>query len=263
MLFGLLLLAAPGAETQDSPPSGVIRINVNLVQIDAVVTDAKGRLVTDLEAADFEMLQGWPRSAHHKPLLHHAPSRRNGARDTAPAAAPRSALRKTAPPPPAVLKREDIRRTTALVADDLGLSFESMVHVREALARFVDEEMREGDLAAIVRTSAGMGSLQQFTTDERLLHAAIEHVRYRGGARAGVGSFTALGTDPVFGNKDAADKLDDFRNGEKMSMRRARLEPLATRCRRSLPLEQRRNRPHGSVFGSPACRHKSTAESLK
>ena len=36
------------------PP--VIRINVNLVQVDAVVTDSKGNAVTDLKADDFEIL---------------------------------------------------------------------------------------------------------------------------------------------------------------------------------------------------------------
>jgi len=48
---------------QVSPDTPVIRINVNLVQVDAVVTDAAGRPVTDLRADDFELLQdGKPRA---------------------------------------------------------------------------------------------------------------------------------------------------------------------------------------------------------
>ena len=35
----------------------MVRLGVDLVQIDAVVTDKKGRAVTDLVAADFEILQ--------------------------------------------------------------------------------------------------------------------------------------------------------------------------------------------------------------
>src|SRR5258706_4386904 len=93
------------------------------------------------------------------------------------------------------LKPGDIRRTVALVVDDLGLSFESTYHVRESLKRFVDREMQPGDLVAIVRTGAGMGSLQQFTSDKRILYAAIDRVKYNSLGRVGVSSFQPLG-DP-------------------------------------------------------------------
>jgi hypothetical protein len=43
----------------------------------------------------------------------------------------------------------------------LDLSFESVPHVRDALRKFVNGEMQADDLAAIVRTSAGMGALHQ------------------------------------------------------------------------------------------------------
>ena len=35
----------------------MIRIDVNLVQVDAVVTDSRGRRVTDLQSPAFEILQ--------------------------------------------------------------------------------------------------------------------------------------------------------------------------------------------------------------
>ena len=47
-----------------------------------------------------------------------------------------------------------------------------------AIRNFLDEQMRPGDLVAIVRTGAGMGALQQFTTDKRLLYAALDRVNY-------------------------------------------------------------------------------------
>ena len=43
--------------TLGGPPALVVRLSVDLVQVDAVVTDAKGRPITDLVAADFEILQ--------------------------------------------------------------------------------------------------------------------------------------------------------------------------------------------------------------
>ena len=66
----------------------------------------------------------------------------------------------------------------SLIVDDLGLSFDSMVRVREALKKFVDQQMQPGDLVSIMRTSAGMGAYQQFTADKGLLHAAIDHIRF-------------------------------------------------------------------------------------
>jgi len=41
--------------------------------------------------------------------------------------------------------------------DDLTLTLESSPYVRQALKKFVDEQMRPGDLVAIIRTGAGMG----------------------------------------------------------------------------------------------------------
>ncbi len=87
----------------------------------------------------------------------------------------------------------EVRRTLALVVDDLGLSGESIPRVRSAIRNFIDEQMRPGDLVAIVRTGAGMGSLQQFTTDKRLLYAALDRVKY-GESRVGVSSFAPLGS---------------------------------------------------------------------
>ena len=82
------------------------------------------------------------------------------------------------PLPPSAVRPEHVRRTIALVVDDLTLSFESTYYVRRALKKFVEEQMQDGDLVAIIRTGAGIGALQQFTTDRRQLYAAIEKVRF-------------------------------------------------------------------------------------
>src|SRR5918912_27660 len=81
------------------------------------------------------------------------------------------------PVPPVRLRPEQVRRTIALVVDDLGLSFESTAFVRQALKKFVDQQLQPGDLVAIIRTAGGIGALQQFTSDKRQLYAAIESIR--------------------------------------------------------------------------------------
>ncbi|HEX8423473.1 MAG TPA: VWA domain-containing protein, partial [Pyrinomonadaceae bacterium] len=88
------------------------------------------------------------------------------------------------------LRYQQVRRTIALVVDDLGLSFASTNWTKVALRKFVDEQLQPGDLVAIIRTSSGVGTLQQFTTDRRLLHAAIERLRWN--ARGDGGSFSPI-----------------------------------------------------------------------
>lgn len=187
----LALVAAVAQTPQPAPPDTVIRINVNLVQVDAVVTDSSGKPVTDLKPGDFEILQDGKRQS----ISNFSYIATHDAAASAPRPSP-VAQKKGAPPvPPARIKPEDIRRTVALVVDDLGLSFESVARVRQSLKKFVDTEMQPGDLVAIIRTGAGIGALQQFTADKRMLYAAIERVKYNAMGRVGISSFGPLGAD--------------------------------------------------------------------
>ena len=80
-------------------------------------------------------------------------------------------------------------RVLAIVVDDLGLSFESTAYVRKMLTSYVDTQVEPGDLVAIIRTAGGVGTLQQFTTDRRLLTAAIDRVRWSFQSRGAVAAF--------------------------------------------------------------------------
>jgi VWFA-related protein len=156
----------------------VVRINTNLVQIDAIVTK-DGKLVPNLKAEDFEIFEdGRKQTITNFAFISNVPS-------TAPSSVPNSADRdKSVPAAP--LKREDPRRTLAIVVDDLGLSAESMSNVRRQLRKFVDEEIQPHDLVAIIRTGRQVGALQQFTNDKRLLNRAVEELRWNNCSRAGV-----------------------------------------------------------------------------
>jgi VWFA-related protein len=162
----------------------VIRITVSLVQVDAVVTDSKGRQVTNLKPEDFEIIEdGAPQPITN---FSYIPIRSAAAAGAAARALPAGATLLWSPG----LQPEQVGRTIALVVDDIGLSFESTYYVRRALKKFVDEQMQPGDLVAILRTGAGLGALQQFTTDKRLLYAAIDRVRFNlAGQETTVGEF--------------------------------------------------------------------------
>jgi len=172
-----LAAAVAALVAQGQIESPIIRVTVNLVQVDAVVTDSKGRQVTDLKAEDFEITEdGRPQKITNFSYMRLAQP-----------APPAVALRPgTVASSPAEAKREDVRRTIVLVVDDLGLSFESMGEVRHDLKHFVEQQLQPGDLVAIVRTSGGMGALDQFTTDRRLLLAAVERLRWYPGGRSGL-----------------------------------------------------------------------------
>jgi len=188
----VLLSVCAAALAQGQSPT-VIRIDVNLVQVDAVVTDSKNRHVSNLKAEDFVVLQdGKPQTITNFSYI------TTGNRTFSATPPPAQITGVAAPPlPAAALKPTEGRRMFALVADDLGLSFESVAHVRDALRKFVDHQMQPGDMVAIIRTSGGLGVLQQFTTDRNLLHAAIDHIKFFLG-RVGVDSFEPVGqiTDP-------------------------------------------------------------------
>lgn len=192
------LAAAAAAALAGQVESPVIRVTVNLVQVDAVVTDSKGRQVTDLKAEDFEITEdGRPQKITNFSYIRLAPPS-SPAVPPAPPAPPRGAV---PPPPPAhsAVIREEVRRTIVLVVDDLGLSFESMGEVRHDLKRFVERQLQPGDLAAIVRTSGGMGALDQFTNDRSLLLAAVERLRWYPGGRAGLSAMEPVAAGPGAG----------------------------------------------------------------
>jgi VWFA-related protein len=198
-LCGLLLgLFAEGQEAPDT----AIRITVNLIQVDAVVTDSNRHHVTSLEAKDFEILQdAKPQKITQFAYIPIVPAQLTAV--TAALAEKKTTL--PTPTPPAVSGPRHVQRTIVLMVDDLGLSFESMTQVRRAVKNFVDQQMQPGDLVAIVRTGAGMGALEQFTSNKRQLYAAIEGVRYNGVARQGIQDLTA---DP---ERRAEERLNEFR----------------------------------------------------
>ncbi len=185
----------PSDKQQIVDDAEVVRISANLVQFDAVVTDKSGRQVTDLRAEDFEVLEdGRPQPITNLTYvaLDRPPAAKNtnGPRADGPNIA-------NAPTLPLSLRPGQVHRTIALVVDDLGLSFESMAHVRTTMKKYVDEQMQPDDLVAIIRTSAGMGALQGFTNDKRILNAAIERVRWYPVGRGGISAFGPVQPDVV------------------------------------------------------------------
>lgn len=187
---------APQSPPVTRPGQDVVRINTQLVQVDAVVIDKKGKHVEDLTEDDFELLvDGKKQQLTHfshvnLPVVKREPSAKKKADlVVAPESMP---TRQIAP--------EEVRRTIAFIVDDLGLSPSSMALARETLRTFVNEQMQDGDLVAIIRTGSGLGMLEQFTSDKRILYAAIEKLIWNPLSRDMM---------PTFADTSGADEMDE------------------------------------------------------
>ncbi len=141
----------------------MLRFDVDLVQVDAVVTDAQGRHIPDLAKSDFEVLQDGK------------PQRLTGFSYVPgewPAGTP------PAPSPGRQPAQADVRRAVAVVVDEYDLKVDEFLPLQQALARFA-ESLRPGDLAALIRTSGGSGALQQFTGDREVLRQAVRRMTWK------------------------------------------------------------------------------------
>ncbi|MGC2239004.1 MAG: VWA domain-containing protein [Pyrinomonadaceae bacterium] len=166
-----------------APDEDVVKITTALIQVDVTVTDKKGNVVTDLKPEEFEIYEnGEKQDITNFSFVANVKTGNEASKN--PVA--------EVPVPTAELKPQQVRRTMALVVDDLSLSFESAYQVRRALKKFVDEQMQSGDLVAIIRTGAGIGALQQFTSDKRQLYAAIEKVRWNPLGRGNISAFAPV-----------------------------------------------------------------------
>lgn len=177
--------AQPEVDSQD-----VVRITTNLVQIDAVVTK-DGKHVTDLKPEDFELFEdGRPQTITNFSYVSNVSS--------SPSAAPPQPSnykdKAAVPVLPAVAQPRDVRRTVAVVVDDLGMSFQSVALARTQLRKFVNEQLQPNDLVAIIHTSGEVGALQQFTTDRRMIYNSIDRLRWYPCSRAGVHVFAPVGS---------------------------------------------------------------------
>lgn len=187
-LFLASAIVSFGQQPRPTPPQdepAVVKITTALIQLDVVVTDKKGKMITDLRPDEIEIYENGEKQKIT------GFSFVSSVRVTEARAKP-SNDPNFVPEPPKVLKADQVRRTIALVVDDLSLSFESIDQTRRALKKFVDEQMQEGDLVAIVRTGAGVGALQQFTADKRMLYAAIERVKWNPVGSSGISAFAPI-----------------------------------------------------------------------
>jgi VWFA-related protein len=154
--------AAPARPPADQPPV-TFKVEVNYVEIDAVVTDQQGNLVRTLTKDDFQVFeQGKPQSISIASLV------------DIPVGKFDPPLYKTRPIEPDVRnnKKDFDGRVFVLVLDDLNTGFSRSARVKVAARQFIERYLGANDVAAIVQTGGGRATGQEFTgSRDRLLRA--------------------------------------------------------------------------------------------
>lgn len=210
-------------EVKNIQPDEIVRISTQLVQVDATVTDKKGEHVLDLTPDDFELFVDGKKQALTYFSLIKLP-------EPASVEKPNKEDFKKSPlrnMPTKNVESDKVKRTVAFIIDDLGMSFASMNYTRSAVKKFLDEQMQDGDLVGIIRTGRGLGMLEQFTSDKRILYKAVEKLTWNPFSRNMIPQF---GKDPTempsdqnqnsnnndnednAGSITSKDRFDDFRD---------------------------------------------------
>ena len=170
--------------TPASSEDDVIKIDLNLVQVDAVVTDKRGRQVSTLKAKDFLLVEnGITRNAEYcvyVPLANNAATAKTD-----------NAIR-----PPSVA---ELARTFVFLVDNPRIEFvtsyanvsssasasfyllqramRGAIEAETLLTWFVDSEVGDRDLVAIGDTEVDIGVLASFTNNRAVLRRAINQIR--------------------------------------------------------------------------------------
>jgi len=170
-VLACLLTAAAGhaqGSSSSPQPSATFKTDVNLVEVHAVVTDARGEFVRDLTPGDFEIFES---GRLQTPSIFQLV-------DTPLAAQARKTASISAEPDVRASAPRFEGRLYVLVLDDLHTNALRSQSVKRAARQFIERHLGDGDLAAVVHTSGRSDAGQELTPSRRLLVAAVD--RFQG-----------------------------------------------------------------------------------
>ena len=149
----------------------VVRISTELVQTDVMVFDKSGKFVDGLKPEQFELKV----DGRETPVVFFDRVRAGAVNEDAQLAAARG-MKSAAG---GVVQPLDRGRIVVFFVDDLHLSTGSSMRMSKTLLRFIEDELGQNDMAAVVSASGQIGFLQQFTDDKVVLRAAASRINSR------------------------------------------------------------------------------------
>jgi VWFA-related protein len=203
-LSGGLLAAQqqPAPQTPTPPadqPPVTFRVEVNYVEVDAVVTDAQGMPISNLTKNDFEIYEDGKKQDVATFSLINIPIER--------AERP---LFASAPVEADVQSNDHIEgRIYLLVLDDVHTDLTRTPRVKTAATRFIETNFGTNDLAAVVFTGRA-GDGQDFTNNPRLLINAINKFQGRKLRSGTLNRIEGARVNPATGNLEPGDDIDQM-----------------------------------------------------
>jgi VWFA-related protein len=156
---------ALGGDEAPSKAQMIPDVETTLLRVEVVVLDKDGRPVKGLTADDFQVFE----DGRLQTISHFQPAF-DGSAPTLPAAADDETGAAAAPAPPP--------RHIVLAIDDLHLSSNGLSGCKEALKRFLTQEVSDEDEVALITTSGNLGLYQSFTKERVALRRAIDRLAY-------------------------------------------------------------------------------------
>jgi VWFA-related protein len=166
VLLSLAMIAPGFAAAQEKPasdvPAAALRVTTRLVLVDVVVRDKAGQPVTDLQASDFTV------------------SEKGKAQKISIFALERPAPAATPPPmPPNVFTNRPGYRMpegplTILLLDGMNTQIANQNYARQQLLKYLKTQHQANQRMAVFALGNTLRVLQDFTSDPRLLRAALE-----------------------------------------------------------------------------------------
>jgi VWFA-related protein len=169
MLFLALAHYQEASQTSEQKAQPAIRLETELVQIDVVVTDEKGKLVRELRREDFELFE----DGKKQQITHFA-----AGTSIKPATWLKAERKPNSDNGKDGSKATEVRagRYLVIAVDDFHLEAGNLLQAKRVLRRFIEDQMVAGDQIAFITTSGNIGLYQQFTTDRTILERSIDRL---------------------------------------------------------------------------------------
>lgn len=168
ILLLVVCLCAAQAQAQESKPTEksldddeVIRVKTQLVNIDVMVKDKKGKYVTGLKAEDFTIFEN---GVQQKVAFFDPPLTGNDEAGQPDDSAQTEAVARDGAP----------RNIISLVFDGQTTEQANQKRVRAGIIKYIQEQIADTDTVALFAVTNGLQLLQPFTQDKTKLIAAVE-----------------------------------------------------------------------------------------
>jgi VWFA-related protein len=196
LLFTFTAVMIPGAQQKDQREK-TFQVKTELVEVRAVVTDRHGQIVEGLKKEDFELRDdNRPQEISHFSVV-------TSAAASEPKPGDPLHQKPTAPVPIRERLAETPGRSVLVFVDTLHLSTTSLMLVKQQLRRFVDEQLTEQDLVALVPSAGTLGLAEQFSRDRQFVRYAIERLSIEWTSPWGIYPSPSLAALIKMGDRDA------------------------------------------------------------